>query len=414
MSQDSLTSILLPTSRVAIYAAENDTAQTAQKLTLDWRFSRVTLDLEQGGIEAAIANYTNNASPELIIIETNDISEAFIAQLGGLAGVCAAGTDAVIIGPTNDVHLYRSLVNMGVKDYLVRPVAEEDMIKVIARTLIEKRGLAGSRLVAVMGSKGGVGTTAVAQALAWNISETLQQTTILMDLTGSYGSLGIGYGLEPPATLSDVVRIGGTGSDDDMKRVCQTVTERLSLLISGGEPLMSDRPDADSIEILLNRVMQKNPVVIVDLSGAAPATQKRILTRAAEIVIVSTPLLSSLRNARTLLNEIKTLRAGLKDVDLVVNMQGLAPAEEMAERDIKTALGLTPSATIPFAPKIFLSAESAGKTIGHNKAAEEILTSLMEIAQKSAAVDYKKEDKAKKTNPLDLFKSAIGKVKTKS
>src|SRR6185312_9207569 len=159
MSNGDITSVLLPASRVDFFALDDGTAEHAQRLATDWRFARVAVQVIREGIEGAIARYGQAASPELIIIETNDISDNFIQQLGNLAGVCAAGTDAVIIGHKNDVHLYRSLVEMGIKDYLVRPVSEEDMTKVIARTLVEKRGLSGSRLISVIGSKGGVGTT---------------------------------------------------------------------------------------------------------------------------------------------------------------------------------------------------------------------------------------------------------------
>src|SRR4051812_37059250 len=112
MNQDDITAVLLPASRVDFYAADDETANHAQKLAQDWRFARVGIQVERSGIENAIAHYTQTASPELIIIETNDVGEAFIEQLGNLAGVCAAGTDAVIIGPKNDVHLYRSLIEM--------------------------------------------------------------------------------------------------------------------------------------------------------------------------------------------------------------------------------------------------------------------------------------------------------------
>src|SRR6218665_1359978 len=121
MSED-ITAILLPAARVDVFALDDGTAATAAKIAADWRFARVGLDVVRGGMDAAIERYAHAASPEMIIIETNDISDAFTAQLGALAEVCAEGTDAVIIGPTNDVHLYRSLVGMGVRDYLVRPV----------------------------------------------------------------------------------------------------------------------------------------------------------------------------------------------------------------------------------------------------------------------------------------------------
>lgn len=410
MSQEGITSVLLPASRVDFFALDEGTAEHAQRLATDWRFARVSLQVIREGIEGAISRYGQAASPELIIIETNDISDNFIQQLGNLAGVCAAGTDAVIIGPNNDVHLYRSLVEMGIKDYLVRPVSEEDMIKVIARTLVEKRGLSGSRLISVVGSKGGAGATAIAQILAWNVSEILKQKTILLDVAGSSGSIGIGFGLEPGASLSEVVRLGGSGSDDDLKRVIQTVSDQLFLLVCGGEPMLMDPPDADGVETLVNRLMQKYPVVIVDLSSAARPVQKRLIARSAEIVVVTTPMLPALRNTRTLLGEIKTLKSHTKDVDLVVNMQGLASAEEVPMKDIKTALGIDPSATIAYLPKVFIGSETTGKPVGQNKAAAGVLDALMPIAVKGSAVERKSSAKdGKKESGPGFLKKVLGK-----
>ena len=410
MSQEDITSVLLPASRVDFFALDDGTAERAQQLSADWRFARVVLQIERTGIEGAIARYAQTASPELIIIETNDISDAFIQQLGGLAGVCAEGTDAVVIGPKNDVHLYRSLVEMGIKDYLVRPVSEEDMVKVIARTLVEKRGLSGSRLITVIGSKGGVGTTAVSQIVAWNLSETLKQKTMLMDVAGSSGSIGISFGLEPSATLTEVVRLGTAGTEDDLKRVSQSVTDHLSILVCGGEPMLTDNVDPDSAEALVNRLMQKYPVVAADLSRAAPAVQKRLLSRSAEIVVVTTPMLAALRNTRTLLGEIKAMKSHIKDVDLVVNMQGMAPSEELSVKDIKTALGIDPTATIAYLPKVFAGSEATGKPIGQNKSAAAIMDSLMSIAEKGSAVENKAVGAdAKKDGTPGFLKKILGK-----
>jgi pilus assembly protein CpaE len=410
MSQENITSILLPASRVDFYALDEGTTALAQQLAGNWRFARVGIRVERAGIDAAISHYKEVAAPELIVIETDDISDGFIQQLAGLAGVCSAGTDAVIIGPKNDIHLYRHLVEMGVKDYLVRPASEADMVKVIARTLIEKRGMLGSRLVTVIGSKGGVGATSVAQILAWNIAEVLKQKTMLMDAAGSFGSVGIAYDLEPSATLTETVRLGGTGSEDDMKRVYQTVSEHLSVLVCGGDPLLTVSPDPEGIETLVNRVMQKYPVVVMDLSGASQSVQKRLLARASGIVVVTTPMLASLRNTRTLMGELKTLKSSLKDVDLVVNMQGMASSEEVPAQDIKAALNMSPAAVIPYAPKIFAASEATGKGVGKNKEADKITGILMSVVEKAAATEYKgSKDAGKKFDLMKLIRKTLGK-----
>ncbi len=411
---DDITSVLLPAARVDIYALDDGTAATAAQLSGDWRFARVEIRVVRAGIEAAIESYAQAASPELIMIETNDIGEGFLQLLGGLAGVCAEGTDAVIVGPTNDVHLYRNLVGMGVKDYLVRPVSMEDMVNVIAKALVEKRGLSGSRLVAVAGSKGGVGCTSVSQLLAWETAEVLGQKTLLMDVAGSSGTIGISYGLEPVTSLTEAARVGASGSEDDMKRILQGSGEHLSLLVCGSEPIMTDSPDPDSIEALVNRLMQKFPVVVVDTSGAAPAVQKRILSRATHVVMVTTPLLPALRNCRTLLGEIKSLRHGIKDVDLVINMQGLAGADEVPAGDIKTALELEAAARIPYNAKIFTASETSGKPVGANKLAQEILKGLAGVAARSAGTEARNvEISAKNDGPLSFLKGLGGKSKNK-
>ncbi len=409
MSQD-ITATLLPTSRVDFYVLDDGTAATAGKIPEDWRFARVTTHVTRGGIEAAIANYTQYASPDMIIIETNDISENFIAQLGQLAGVCAAGTDAVIVGPMNDVHLYRNLVGMGVRDYLVRPVSEDDLIKVIAKAITDKHGLSGSRLVAVLGAKGGVGATTTSQVLAWSMAERYKQKVLLMDAAGSGGSLGISFGIEPATSFTEAVRIGASGSEDDMKRVIQSVSDQLSVLVCGGDPILTDSPDADAVEALVNRIMHKYPVVVLDLSGAAQGVQKRMLARSNNAVIVTTPLLPSLRNCRTLLNEMKNLRAGFRDIDVVINMKGMASAEEIADKDIKAALDLEPSAKVPYAPKVFAGGEVSGKPVGQNKAAAEVIRPLEAMAQRITGVTEKdKEDGGKKDVAKGFLKMLKGK-----
>jgi len=381
---DDITSILLPNARLDVFALDAGTSAAAKKLADDWRFARVGIDVVDGGMEAAIERYSAAASPELILIETSDISENFTAQLEALAGVCAEGTDAVVIGPTNDVHLYRSLVGMGVRDYLVRPVAEDDLIAVIAKSLVEKRGLSGSRLVAVTGAKGGVGTTAMAQSLAWLIAENLGQKTLLLDGAGSRGTTGVAFGIEPSIGFSEAVRIGQSGSEDDLKRIIQPATDHLSMMVFGNEPLLTESPDADSVEALLDRIMKTYPVVVMDLSGASPAVQKRVMARAAEVVIVSTPHLTALRNGRALVNEIKHLRNGLAAVDFVINKQSMPAADEVPVGDIKNLLDIEPAARIAYAPKVFMSAEMTGKPVGGAK--PEVLKDLLPVAQKAAGL----------------------------
>ena len=412
MSQE-IGATLLPPARVDFFASDARTADTAQALSNDWRFARVHVEIIREGIESAITRYSQTASPEVIVIETDDISQAFIERLTALAGYCAAGTDAVVIGPQNDVHLYRDLVGMGVRDYLVRPVSFDEIAGVISKSLIDKKGLGSSRLVSVIGAKGGVGTTAMAQLLAVTLSETLDQRTVFLEAAGSISTAGVALGLEPLASLTETARIVSSGSDDDIKRIVQKSTDHLSVLLSGGDAMLNDRPDADGMEAVINRLMQKNPLVIADLSCALPAVQKRFLTRSAHIIVVSTPMIAALRNARTLMRELKTMRAGLQHVDAVVNMQGAADGYDVSMSDIAKVLEKEPAVKIPFLPKLFMEAEVTGKVTSFARLPSDVQKSLMALAARAGAVAEKSLGEGAaapvKSNPADMIKSLFKK-----
>lgn len=404
------TSILLPQARVAIFAASESLKRVAQELAADWRFARVQFDIQNGDITTAVAAYGLQASPELVIVETADISDAFIDHLSELAGVCAQGTDAVVVGPKNDVHLYRSLIGMGVRDYLVLPVAQNDLVDVIAKTLLDKKGIADSRLSVVIGGKGGVGATALAQSLALIASEDLGHKTLLTDAAGGSGTLGIAFGFDGGSGYNEVLRVGAGGGEDDLKRLLQKFSDNLSLLLSGGDGMLTDHTDAEGVEKLLQRLMQTYPLTIFDASGASHGVQKRLLTLASHVTLVTAPMLPVLRNTRALLSEIKSMRGGTADVDLVVNMQGIAGSDDVPARDIRAALDLDPAITISYQPKVFAQADAAQQPVAAVKGGAELRRTLTALARRVAGDSAGDgSDKPHGHARLGLFKRIIRK-----
>ena len=416
------TDVLLPPATVEIFALNDRLCEAGAALSQDWRFARVAVAVERMAIESAISRYAEYTSPDLVIIETEDISDAFVTKLEQLAGNCSAGTEAIVVGPTNDVHVYRKLIDMGVRDYLVSPIPQDDLAAIMAKIILTKKGLSSSRLVAVLGSKGGVGATSVAQMLGWSISQVLKQKTLMLDAGGGWGSLGIGFGVEPTVTLAEGMRIAGGGSDDDLKRTMSNVRDNLFMTTMGGDSLLRDAADPEGFEQILNRVMATYPVVIVDLSGGTPAgVRERIVARAQDVVLVTEATLLSMRNARSILNELRAMKGGkVEGVDVVINKLGLSTAHEISKSDIKTALDVEPAAVIPFEPKIFLGCESGGKALGEEKTAEAIMRFLLPVAEHAAACkeggkgDEKKGDGKAGSSPsllsdiMDKFKKKTG------
>lgn len=374
--------VLLPAAKIDVFASSKDIGKVMTALREDWRFTRVEIDVQDLDIDGAIERYAEFSSPDLVIVGTEDISESFIGKLETLAGHCVEGTEAVVVGPKNDVQLYRKLVGMGVRDYLVRPVPAEDIVDVIAKALFEQKGISESRLIGVIGAMGGVGTTSIAQMLAWDIAEELKQKTMLMDAAGGWSTLGVSLGVEPAATLAECLKNAVDGTQEDLERLYADVSPNLSVFACGGDDLIRYAAPGDDFEKAVDRIMKTYPVVVVDLSCAPADVRRRIIERAHDILIVTTTGLTALRSARVLLKEVKALRGDKNEViDLVVNKKGEFGAKEIAEADIETALEHKPDAYIPYLPDVFTEAETAGKPLSVSKPGRDVTLRLLNVAQ---------------------------------
>ncbi len=414
----SYTSVLLPGSRVVMFARDSGSVDSFKALQNDWRFARVQMEHHSGGVdEATEALKAGTVSPDLIIIETDSIDDGFTEKLEVLAAHCPEGTAAIVIGPVNDVNLYRKLIGMGISDYLVRPVKVDTLSSDVARSLIERLGATGSRLIAMIGAKGGVGSTVLAQTLAWGAADVLNQKTILMDAAGGWSTLNIGMNFEPATTLVEAVRASASQNDDAFKRMIFQASEKLHVLSSGGDVMLEDLVDPAGYESLIDKLMMTYPVVVIDLSNSPTALQRTVLSRAHEIVLVTTPLLPSLRAARTLIQEIKDIRGDTdKCLDLVVNMAGLAAKQEISRSDLEQALERKPAITVPFNPALFSASENAGHKLNAAPDGNHVTRNLLSLVSKVLAgtgsdttmVDG--DHQAKKSR----FSSLISKLREKS
>ncbi len=378
------TEVLLPEARVTLFSRDPESKEALNALAGDWRFARVGMSAVEGDIDVAIKTFESETSPDIVLIQSDKVDDAFTKKLEALAGNCAEGTAAIVIGPVNDVNLYRKLVGMGVSDYLVRPLKAPQLGNDIASLLIEKMGAGQSRLIALMGSKGGVGTTVISEALAWGIAEKMNQKTFLLDASGGWSTLSVGMNFKPSTTLGEAVRAATEKNEDSLSRMMFQPSETLTVLSSGGDVMLEDIVKPEGFEALLDHIMAVYPVVVVDLSASSAALKKTVLARAHQIILVSPPQLPAIRSARTLIHEIKQLR-GSSDmaVSVVINMVGMSARAEIPEAQIKEGLDREVGASIDFDPDLFMRTENEGQKLFADGKGSDIVTQLLKLVRKT-------------------------------
>lgn len=379
---------MLPAAQLHVFSAEEHTQDIIASLSGDWRFGRMTLEVKGPSIEDAITLYDSVQSPHVVIIQTNDTGADFKGKLEKLASKCAEGTSALVIGPTNDVQLYRTLTAIGVSDYLVHPVSLYDMAEAISRALLSMMGATNSRLIAVVGSKGGSGTTNVAHLAATISADILAQKTVLLDAAAGHSTLWAQFGLSPTGTLVEAAKAAIDRDHDTLSRILMAVSENLTFLNTGAEPLLTNSSQQKLFEMLLDRMLAQYPVVIADLSSTSTAIQAGVLARANGVILVTTPTVNALSLTRTLLKEILAMRGNdTTGLRLVINRRGEAANFEVPEKDITEAVSFDVHATLPYAPKHFIKAESEGSRPGDGIEGQRALQPLRGLVAELLGLD---------------------------
>ena len=88
----------------------------------------------------------------------------------------------------------------------------------------------------------------------------------------------LGLGFEPSTTLDEAVRAAENNDEDNIKRMLHSVDERLQVLATGGDVMLEDTVSAEQFEKLIDMLLVKCPVVVVDVSHSASALQKCVIS----------------------------------------------------------------------------------------------------------------------------------------
>src|SRR5476651_2142352 len=260
-----------------------------------------------GGMAAAIEAYHTVPTPNVIILETEGRSD-ILAGLDQLATVCDAGTRVVVIGSINDAAPYRELVRRGVSDYVIRPVETLDVVRSICSLFSASEAVAVGRVIAVVGAKGGVGASTVAHNVAWAIARDLALDSVVIDLDLAFGTAGLDYNQDPPQGIDDAVFSPDRIDTAFVDRLLSKCTDHLSLLAAPAtlERVYDFGPEA--FDSTLDALRGSIPCVVLDVPHQWAGWTKRLLVSADDILVVAGPDLANLRNAKNMVDLLRTAR----------------------------------------------------------------------------------------------------------
>ncbi len=354
-----------PVPRIAIsaYCEFPDTGAALQRAAADRRLSKAHVEVELGGVQAAVDRFTGLVTPNLLIVETRLQGKAALEEIDRLADVCDPATKVVVVGRINDVELYRELMKRGVSEYLVAPLNPLHLIETISGLYVDREAQPVGRVVAFVSARGGAGSSTLAHNVGWCVAERLNIHTTIVDFDLPFGTLGLDFNEEPTQTVADALAAPERLDDVLLDRVLVKVSDHLALFTA---PTLLERGyDAQpaAYEAVLDAVRQMSPCVVVDLPHVWTPWVRQTLLAADDIVIVAAPCLGSLRNGKALIDLLRQNRPNDAAPRLVLNQVGVPKRPEIPVKEFASTIGLEPSLSVQFEPQLFGAAANNGQML---------------------------------------------------
>ena len=370
--------VSVPRIAIHVFAQRQDTLAAAERAGQDRRLSRATTQIRIGGIAAAVEAYRSEPTPPLIVVECLQDPQTLLLEVDQLAEVCDAGTKVVVVGATNDILLFRELMRRGVSEYLVAPLQPLQLISAIGGLFADPAQPFIGRSIAFVGARGGTGSSSVAHNTAFAISERIGANTVIVDYDLPFGTAGLDFNQDPLSGVADALSQPDRLDPVLLDRMMVRCTDKLSLFAAPATLDVDWDISPEAFEEVTTQIRSTAPFVVLDLPHLWSGWMRRTLIAADEVVIVATPDLASLRNAKNMIDLIRQGRPNDAPPRLVLNQVGVPGRPEIPAKDFGAALGVHPSLIIPFDPKVFGVAANNGQMIldagGKSKAADAFQT----------------------------------------
>jgi pilus assembly protein CpaE len=354
-------------SQFRAFVRDDDTRKVVDQVLGDLMIPQASI--HKGGIEDAIELLGANRSPRLLVVDVSEI-DLPLSAINDLAEVCEPGVTVVAIGDRNDVGLFRDLISRGISDYLVKPITPA----LLQRSLLSAaEGASGprqtsrlGRLIAVVGTRGGVGATMFAANCAWDIANRRRRRVAVVDLDLQFGSVGLALDLEPSQGLREALenpsRIDGLYLERAMVRQSETL-----FVLSAEEPLDEALlPDPAAVDLLLKELRSKFHYVVVDLPRIVSPCWQHVLQSVSNLIVVTDLSLAGMRDTLRVMALLPTSNAACQ-LTVVANRVGEHRQGEIGRAEFEKGIGRAIDVVVPFDGRSVAAAINVGQPIAAGK-----------------------------------------------
>jgi pilus assembly protein CpaE len=239
-----------------------------------------------------------------------------------------------------------------------------------------------AEIIAVFGSKGGVGKTTIAVNLATALSE-MGKRTALLDFDLQFGDASIFLDLENKQGISELVQEGSI-TRELIRSYLLLHKTGLSLLSSSDRPEYAEMVQSSHGESIISGIAKGYDFVFIDLSTQMNDLSLMALEKADKILHVINPDISTLRNAKKTLELMKALKLDHK-MQVVLNKEN---SSSITAKEISALMNMQFLAKIPVENKHAVASLNRGIPVVINVPRCPMSKRLIGLAKKIGEGNY--------------------------
>ena len=379
--------------RVAIVDPNESTRESLRTLLLGVDF--VWLEAECARYEY-FYEVIETSMPDLAIV-TLDADKAKALQMIGQLSV--EHPKLPILTISHDHQALLQSLQKGAKYFLTHPVGLEDMLAALRRALGESGGsdsptaggaasarqAGASSMIAVLGSRGGVGTTTLAVNMAATLAADPTHSAALVDLDLALGDADIALEVEgfENISISDLARnIERLDMNFLRRAMAKHEPTGLAILRHPLEIAEVGLIHELHVERILNLLKISYTHLVLDLSKCLLPTDLTALRMADVILLVAQLELSSLRNVVRLIHCLGGEENLADKIRVVVNRQGADAVEEgISLKKAEEVIGKPIFWQVPNDTKAVIGARVAGHPLVKHAPKSRVQQSIYGLTQ---------------------------------